>query len=68
MSEYWKRKLRTYFTRLDFDKNGIISKDDWVGMGIRFAEFGKADKQKAEHLKEEFEKVRFPQLSLGYLD
>lgn len=58
MSEYWKQKVRTYFTRLDFNNDGVISKDDWVGMGIRFAKFEKADKQKAEHLEKEFDKVR----------
>jgi len=59
MSEIWKRKLRTYFWIFDFDKDGVISKDHWVGMASRFFSFGLPDKEKAEQLKICFEQVRF---------
>ena len=57
MSEFWKRKIRTYFYTFDLDKDGIMSRDDWVGMAIRFADFEKAEKQKADHLRIQFENV-----------
>jgi Ca2+-binding EF-hand superfamily protein len=55
MSEFWKRKFRKFFSTIDFDRDGVVSKDDWVGLGIHFAKFGKPDKHKAEHLKTHFE-------------
>ena len=58
MSEFWKRKVRKYFSTFDLDGDGVISKDDFVGMAITFANFEKADKQKAEHLKTQFENER----------
>ena len=50
--------MRTYISTFDLDKDGIISKADWVGIPISFANFTKADKQKAERTKTEFENVR----------
>ena len=61
MSEFWKRKARKYFSVFDLDGDGIIDKKDFIGMAIRFAQIENADKQKAEKLKTEFEKV----ISLG---
>jgi len=58
MSEFWKRKIRKYFSTFDFDRDGIISKDDWDKMPVQFANFENADKQKAEHLKTQFSSVR----------
>ena len=58
MSEFFKRKARRYFSVFDLDRDGIISKNDFVGMAIRFAQVEKADKKKAENLKTEFETVR----------
>lgn len=63
MSEFWKRKIRRYFAVWDLDSDGVISEKDFVGMATRFANFEKADKQKAEHLKSLIETVR----SLGNL-
>lgn len=58
MSEFWKRKMRTCFSIFDYDDDGIITKNDLTEMAIQFANFEKANKQKAEHLKLEFENVR----------
>lgn len=58
MSEFWMRKMRTYFSKFDFDNDGVISRDDMANMAIRFANFEKADAQKAEHLKTLFDNVR----------
>ena len=33
---FWERKMKTYFTRIDFDGDGNITKADFQGMGDRF--------------------------------
>jgi Ca2+-binding EF-hand superfamily protein len=38
MSDFWKRKMKTYFTRIDFDHDGSITQKDFEGMAARFAE------------------------------
>lgn len=35
---FWERKMKTYFSRIDFDKDGSITKADFEGMGNRFIE------------------------------
>ena len=58
MSEFWKRKMRTYFHSFDQNKAGVISKAEWVGKATTFANFEKADKQKEEHVKTQLQNVR----------
>ena len=41
MTEFWKRKMSTYFHRIDFDKDGAITRADFEGMAKRFMETGK---------------------------
>src|SRR6218665_1192887 len=68
MSEFWKRKIRRYFSTFDFDRDGVISKDDYLGMAIRYSKFGTEDQKKAEHLKTQFEDVRsFESFLLAYI-
>src|SRR6218665_3612452 len=68
MSEFWKRKIRRYFSTFDFDRDGVISKDDYLGMAIRYSKFGTEDQKKAEHLKTQFEDVRsFESCLLAYI-
>lgn len=43
MSEFWTRKMKTYFNRIDFDKDGFITRKDFEGMGNRFVEADKLD-------------------------
>ena len=43
MSEFWTRKMKTYFNRIDFDKDGSITRKDFEGMGERFVEADKLD-------------------------
>jgi len=38
--------------------DGAISKEEWDTMPVLFANFENADKQKAEHLKTQFDNVR----------
>ena len=46
MSDFWLRKMRTYFSRIDFDKDGAITRKDFEGMADRFIKSGKL---KCEH-------------------
>jgi len=48
MSDFWLQKMRTYFDRIDFDKDGAITRKDFEGMAARFSE--KLDKGKADEL------------------
>src|SRR6218665_1399537 len=57
MSEFYKRKMRTYFSLFDFDKDGVLSREEWDQMPVLFANFENADKKKAEHLKTIFDNV-----------
>lgn len=58
MSELWKRKIRKYFSTFDFDNDGVISKEDFVGLTVRFCSFGHADEQQALHLRTQMANVR----------
>lgn len=51
MSSFWVRKIETYFTRIDFDKDGSITKKDFEGMANRFVESEKLDAKRGEELK-----------------
>ena len=48
MSDLWVQKMKTYFNRIDFDKDGAITRKDFEGMAERFA---KESEMKAEHAK-----------------
>jgi len=51
MSDFWKRKMRTYFTRIDFDKDGSITQKDFEAMAARFIEREKLDACRGADLK-----------------
>lgn len=51
MSEFWTRKMKTYFNRIDFDKDGSITKKDFEGMGERFVEADKLDADAGAKMK-----------------
>jgi Ca2+-binding EF-hand superfamily protein len=46
-----ERKLKTYFSRIDFDKDGAITRSDFEGLGTRFVESEKLDAAKGADLK-----------------
>ena len=51
MSDFWQQKMRTYFQRIDFDHDGVITKKDFEGMADRFLKTGKFnDEKKANDL------------------
>jgi len=62
MSEFLKRKLRTYFNLKDFDKDGIQTKDNWEQLAITFAEHENADKERAKDIRTRFLNVRYSDL------
>jgi len=51
MSEFWVRKMKTYFQRIDFDKDGVITQKDFEGMAERFVEREKLDDVRGKELK-----------------
>ena len=59
MSEFLKRKLRTFFTVMDYDKDGVQTKEGWVTLGTRFANFENADQERVEDIKNRFSRVRY---------
>jgi len=51
MSEFWLRKMRTYFTRIDFDGDGKITRADFKGMVDRFTESGRLSEARIKALE-----------------
>lgn len=52
-SHFWRRKMRTLHSHLDVNKDGVLSYDDFMLLGDRFAKMGHLSAQQ----KEEFQKV-----------
>jgi Ca2+-binding EF-hand superfamily protein len=50
MSDFWLSKMRTYFQRIDFDKDGEITRKDFESMAQRFIDSGKLNKEHHEDL------------------
>lgn len=57
MSEFWARKMRTYFDRIDFDKDGVITRSDFEGMADRFIESERLDPGRGKELKDKLIQV-----------
>jgi len=51
MSDFWVRKMKTYFQRIDFDKDGAITQKDFEGMAERFVKREKLDEVRGKELK-----------------
>ena len=51
MSEFWVRKMKTYFQRIDFDKDGVITQKDFEAMAERFVKREKLDDVRGKELK-----------------
>lgn len=52
-SHFWRRKMRTLHSHLDVNKDGVLSYDDFMLLGERFAKLGHLTDQQ----KEEFQAV-----------
>lgn len=50
MADHWTKKMRTYFTRIDFDHDGSITRKDFEGMNERFKKAGNLDGDRAKAL------------------
>ena len=50
MSDFWVRKMKTYFQRIDFDKDGAITQKDFEGMADRFVKREKLDDARGKEL------------------
>src|SRR6218665_758812 len=57
MAYIWERKVRTHFRIKDFDEDGVISRDDFQGLGKRFAELTKLDPKQTKTLVKCFDDV-----------
>lgn len=51
MSHFWEHKMKTYFTRIDFDKDGAITKNDFEAMADRFIKSEKLDASRGQELR-----------------
>ena len=51
MSAHWLQKMKTYFQRIDFDKDGSITRKDFEGMAARFIEQAKFSGDQAQALQ-----------------
>jgi len=54
---FWERKLKTYFTRIDFDKDGAITNKDFEAMADRFVDAEKLDATKGATLKGKLQQI-----------
>jgi len=63
MSDFWVRKMKTYFQRIDFDKDGAITQKDFEGMAERFVTREKLDEARGKELKN-----KLLQASLAFID
>ena len=52
MSDFWLRKMGTYFQRIDFDKDGSITRKDFEGMAERFINSGKLKSEHSDDLRQ----------------
>lgn len=51
MSDFWIRKMKTYFQRIDFDKDGAITQKDFEAMADRFVSSEKLSEERGKELK-----------------
>ena len=57
MTEFWLKKMETYFKRIDFDKDGSITRADFEGMANRVIEKGQLEGTQKDELKQNLTKV-----------
>lgn len=55
--KFVETKLKTYFKRIDFDKDGAITRNDFEGMANRFVESEKLDAARGADLKNKLVQV-----------
>src|SRR6218665_1760451 len=60
MTDFWEQKVRTHFRKKDLNKDGVITRDEFLGLGKRFAEQEKFDPQQTKKLMKCFDAVSRP--------
>lgn len=59
MSEFWARKVRTYFSVIDTNSDGFISKKDAEGMVDKLADQEKISPEDREKARQIFVEVNW---------
>lgn len=54
---YHLKKIRTHFTRLDVNKNGFISRNDYEEMAQKIAHYGKLSQEDAASVMAAFMEI-----------
>ena len=59
MSDFWARKVRTYFHKIDVNGDGIMSKKDVEGMADNLADVENLSPERRALIKNHFIKVNW---------
>jgi len=54
MSDIWERKIRTFFRRVDLDKDGTLNLAEFVAMGEGIADREKLNPEQKERVRKAF--------------
>lgn len=54
MSEFWKRKMRTFIHTFDYDNDGYISETDYSNLARKFADACNATPEMKDNLARAF--------------
>ena len=57
MSDIWERKIRTFFRRVDLDKDGTLTRVEFVAMGEGIADKEKFNPEQKERVRKAFDDV-----------
>ena len=57
MSDLWSRKIRTFFQRIDYDGDGVLTIKDCEGLAEGFITTGNLEGQEADNLRHSIHKV-----------
>jgi len=55
--EFWERKMKMFFKRLDFNRNGELTWEDYRLRADRFIELGKLEDHRAREVREKYLQV-----------
>jgi len=56
-NEFWETKMKMFFQRLDFNRNGELSYEDYRLRADRFIELGKLSEQRAREVRDKYLQV-----------
>jgi len=56
-SEFWDNKMKMFFKRLDFNRNGELTYEDYRLRADRFIELGKLPEQRAREVRDKYLQV-----------